>query len=102
MRVLRPEDGVPGPDVARFVRLSKRLLDLLERGIRLRGVRIEEGYTRLPGGHYEVEHRFVVSTRLHLGPTDEPSAFQGYLLSTTPRNTEGYEAWTRRVMEGLA
>ncbi|MCW8141899.1 MAG: hypothetical protein KIT58_23580, partial [Planctomycetota bacterium] len=66
-----------------------------------RGVRLSEGFVRLEGGHYEVEQRFVLSPRVHLGPADDPAAFKGYALETHPRATPEWEAWADRVARAL-
>ena len=56
---------------------------------------------RLEGGHYEVEQRFVLSPRAHLGAGDAPARFKGYALETHPRSTPEYEAWAERVSKAL-
>ncbi|MGE0709010.1 MAG: hypothetical protein AB7N76_23370 [Planctomycetota bacterium] len=81
--------------------LAPAIEELLAEGIRLRGVRVGEAYTRREGGHYELEQRFVIQSRVHLGPADRPAAFQGYRLETFPRPTPQYDAWVERVAEAL-
>jgi hypothetical protein len=87
--------------IARFVRLPARVRNVLESGVRLRGVRIEEGYVKLAelGGRYEVEQRFVLSTRFHLGVGDDPSPYENYRVVTVPRATPEYERWAEAVLE---
>ena len=90
-----------GTTIARQVRLPKRVEGVLEGGARLRGVRIEEGYVKMPelGGRYEVEQRFVLATRFHLGMGDDPSKYEGYEVGTVPRATPEYEKWAASVLE---
>lgn len=87
--------------IAQHVRVPTSVVNALEKGVRLRGVRLSEGFVRLEGGHYEVEQRFVISPRVHLAPTDEPATFQGYALETHPRSTPEWEAWADRVARAL-
>lgn len=89
------------PALARGVQLPVSVRRVLADGILLRGVRMDEGYVRLKGGHYELEQRLVLSTRVHLLPSDRPEAFRGYRLTTFPRATPEYEAWAQRVIDGL-
>lgn len=90
--------------IARFVRLPARVEKVLGEGFRLRGVRIEEGYVKLPelDGRYEVEQRFVLSTRFHLGIADDPVKYEGYRVVTVPRPTPEYESWARAVLEEVS
>jgi hypothetical protein len=90
-----------GPAIAGHVRVPKRVETVLEEGARLRGVRIEEGYVKLAelGGRYDVEQRFVLATRFHLGMADDASLYDGYSLSTVPRATPEYEKWARAVLD---
>ncbi len=102
-----PEDvtiglaGQDAPPVGQDVRLPVAVRRVLAEGVRLRAVRMDEAYVRRPGGHYEVEQRFVLSTRFPLLPTDRPETFRGYRLTTHPRATPEYAAWVDRVVEGL-
>jgi len=89
------------PSVGKHVRVPGGVEEVLREGVRLRGVRIEEGYVRLGEGDYEVEQRFVLTPRVRLGPLDRVDHFEGYAMSTTPRPTPEYEAWVERVLEGL-
>jgi hypothetical protein len=90
-----------GTSIARFVRVPARVQKVLEGGARLRGVRIEEGYVKLAelGGRYEVEQRFVLSTRFHLGIADDPTKYDGYRVVTVPHATPEYEKWAETVLE---
>jgi hypothetical protein len=93
--------GQGGPSIAQHVRVPAAIQRALEDGVTLRGVRLSEGFVRLEGGHYEVEQRFVLSPRAHLGPADAPERFKGYALETHPRSTPEYEAWAERVARAL-
>lgn len=100
--VRRIFDGVTGKvTIAQHVRVPAAVVNVLKDGVPLRGVRLSEGFVRLEGGHYEVEQRFVLSPRVHLGPTDDPTTFKGYALETHPRATPEYEAWVDRVAGAL-
>lgn len=98
---VRRADAPPGPSIARQVRAPAAVTNVLRDGVPLRGVRLSEGFVRLEGGHYEVEQRFVLSPRVHLGPADDPAAFKGYALETHPRATPEWEAWADRVARAL-
>jgi hypothetical protein len=91
----------PGASIAQHVRVPAAVVRVLEAGVPLRGVRLSEGFVRLEGGHYEVEQKFVLSPRVHLGPADDPAGFHGYTLETHPRATPGWEAWADRVAAAL-
>lgn len=99
--VVRRLESAGKGSIAQQVRAPAAVVNVLKEGIPLRGVRLSEGFVRLEGGHYEVEQRFVLSPRVHLGPTDDPSAFKGYALETHPRATPQYEAWADRVSGAL-
>lgn len=102
VRRLDPVGGRAGDgSVAQHVRVPAAVLNVLRDGVPLRAVRLSEGFVRLEGGHYEVEQRFVLSPRVHLGPADEPGAFKGYTLETHPRATPEWEAWADRVSGAL-
>lgn len=94
-------DEQPKGGIAQHVRVPAAVSNALEKGVRLRGVRLTEGFVRLEGGHYEVEQRFVISPRVHLTTGDDPASFQGYALETHPRATPEYEAWADRVARAL-
>lgn len=97
-RVVVRRPGEPGrASIAAELRLSPAVTKVLEQGVLLRGVRLGEGFMRLEGGHYEVEQRFVLSTRIHLGSVDRPEEFTGYALRTHPRQTPEWTAWADRV-----
>lgn len=87
--------------IAREVRVAKRVRDALADGARLRGVRIEGGFVRGPDGRYEDEERFVLSTRFHLGPADDPRNYEGFRPGTVPRATDEYLAWVGAVIEAI-
>lgn len=88
-------------NIAQHVRAPAAVVNVLKDGVPLRGVRLSEGFVRLEGGHYEVEQRFVLSPRVHLGAADDPTAFKGYALETHPRATPEYDAWADRVSGAL-
>jgi len=98
---VRRAHELKGGTIAQKVRVTKRVQQALEEGARLRGVVIEEGYIRMPelGGRYEVEHRFVLATRFHLGMQDDPARYEGYKTGTVPRATPEYEKWAAHVLE---
>ena len=87
--------------IARQVRLPKRVQGVLEGGARLRGVRLEEGYVRMAelGGRYEVEQRFVLATRFHLGLEDDAARYEGHEPGTVPSATPEWERWAKLVLE---
>ncbi len=93
----RGSDGT----IAQHVRVPAAVQNALKDGVPLRAVRLSEGFVRLEGGHYEVEQRFVLSPRVHLGPADDPATFKGYTLETHPRATPEWEAWADRVSRAL-
>ncbi|RMG11448.1 MAG: hypothetical protein D6731_15625 [Planctomycetota bacterium] len=93
--------GERGSSLAREVRVPRSVERVLRDGHLLRAVRMQEGYARRKGGHYVLEHRFLLSTRLHLLPGDRPARFRGYRLTTYPRATAGYAAWVERVVGGM-
>jgi hypothetical protein len=90
-----------GSSIARHVRLPKKVIAVLESGARVRGVRIEEGYVKLAelGGRYEVEQRFVLATRFHLGLADDATKYEGYDVVTVPRATPEYEQWAALILD---
>jgi hypothetical protein len=98
---VRLASDLDGPSIAQDVRIPVALLRVLQDGVRVRAVRISEEYVRLKGGHYDLEQRFVISTRVRLGPTDHPDRFGGYELSTIPRATEAYSAWAQATLSRL-
>ena len=85
----------------RDLRIPIAVRRVLDEGVLLRAVRIDEGYVRRKGGHYDLEQRFVLSARVRFLPTDEPERFQGYVLTTHPRATPEYAAWVDRIAAGL-
>lgn len=93
--------GTKGKSIASEVRVSASIRRALDEGVALRGMRMEEAYSRRKGGHYVLEQRFVVSTRVHLLASDRPDQFQGYVLTTFPRATPEYTAWVQGVLEAL-
>lgn len=92
-----------GSTIARQVRVAKRVEGVLEAGARLRAVRIEEGYVKMAelGGRYDVEQRFVLATRFHLGIADDPLLYEGYDVGTVPRATPEYEKWAMTVLSAV-
>lgn len=98
---VRVATALDGPSVAGDVRIPIALKRVLDAGVRVRAVRISEEYVRLTGGHYDLEQRFVISTRVRLGPTDKPDQFEGYDLSTIPRATEAYDTWAAATLARL-
>lgn len=93
--------GERGDSIGTELSLPVAARRVLEAGVGLRAIRVEEAYVRRTGGHYELEQRFVISTRVHLLPTDRPDQFDGYSLTTFPRATPEYSAWIERIAEGL-
>jgi len=90
-------------EAARMLSVSDRTVwKLVKEGVLLRGVRVGESYVRREGGHYDLEQRFVLSARLHLGPADRPQVFRGYRLETVPRPTPQYEEWVNRIIASMA
>lgn len=102
VEVLRAPDP-RAPSIAMKVRVPKKVETLLQEGVRLRGVRIEEGYVKMPelGGRYEVEQRFVLATRFNLGLAEDPGNYEGYEVGTAPRATSEYEKWARNVLDSV-
>ncbi len=100
---VRHAQDLRGGSIARQVRVGKRVEGVLEGGARLRGVRIEEGYVKVAelGGRYEVEQRFVLATRFHLGIQDDPAKYEGYEVGTVPKPSPEYEKWIANVLESL-
>ena len=100
VRTATPE-GMREPSIARQVRVGPEVVAVLREGTRLRGVRIEEAWVKLGEDEFDREQRFVLSTRVRLGPTERVELFQGWTLSTAPRATAGWSAWADRVCEDL-
>ena len=94
-------DGDDTP-VGTKLALDERIEALVHEGVLLRAIRVGESYVRREGGHYDLEQRFVLSARLHLGPADRPQVFRGYRLETVPRATPQYDAWVARLVESLS
>jgi hypothetical protein len=92
-----------GGTIAQKVRVSRKVETVLQEGVRLRGVRIEEGYVKMPelGGRYEVEQRFVLATRFHLGLQDDAAKYEGYEVGTVPKATPEYEKWAKTVLDSV-
>jgi hypothetical protein len=93
--------GGRGGSIASELKLPAAMARALAAGHVLRAVRMQEAYARRKGGHYVVEQRYVLSTRVHLLPTDRAEAFAGYKLATYPRSTTEYAAWVDRIQEAL-
>ncbi len=95
--VVRPADAPGRASLAKQVRLDASVEQALRGGLRLRAVRLGEGFARVASGGYEVEQRFVLTPRFQLGPADRPEDLEGYELESHPRATPGWDAWAERV-----
>jgi hypothetical protein len=90
-----------GKKVGSQLRITPELAALVQEGVYLRAVRVDEAYVRREDGHFDLEQRFVQCSRITLGPADRPATFTGYRLQTFPRVTPQYEAWVDRLVEAL-
>jgi hypothetical protein len=98
---IRKPGQTGGTSLAAEVIIPAAVRRVLDAGVLVRGVRMQEAYARRKGGHYELEQRFLISTRVHLLAGDRATIFEGYTLTTHPRSTPEYAAWIERVAEAL-